>query len=89
MSDTGNTLLGTTKRPGDTRFARMMSNLEAALRRYDPRGRNAEASKATQEWRFRLLQDMARTDEVCDLLDNNPTLASRWNKLERKMAGLS
>lgn len=69
-------------------FKRKLRNLEQAHRNYNPRGRNAEGSRHSIEWRFQSLRDLTRLDEVCDLLDNNPRLAERWNRMERHMAGL-
>lgn len=69
-------------------FKRRLTNLEAAWRNRSNWSRNAAGSQAGAEYRYRLLREMARTDAVCDLLDNNPKLAARWNRMERRMVGL-
>jgi hypothetical protein len=68
-------------------FRRRLTNLEAAWRNRSNWGRNV-GSQAGAEYRYGLLCAMARTGEICDLLDNNPKLAARWNRMERRMVGL-
>ena len=71
------------------RFERKLRNLENAWRRRHQNGRNAESSDRARAWRYSELQALvAGSDEVCDTLDNSPKLAERWNRMERRMAGL-
>lgn len=78
-------------------FERRLRNLESAWRRLDRgelTGRNAAASDATRAWRYRELRDAvaadARTDQapLCAFLDNHPTVAGRWDRIERRSVGL-
>jgi hypothetical protein len=72
-------------------FTRELRNTESQYRRMDSgtlTGRNADASADSLSWKLRRLRDLARTDAVCDALDANPKLAARWNRIERRAAGL-
>jgi Ser/Thr protein kinase RdoA (MazF antagonist) len=51
-------------------------------------GRNSRSTGETLTWRYRHLEDLARTDEVLDALDADPRLAARWNAAERRFFGL-
>lgn len=73
-------------------FKRRLRNLESSYQRLDSgklTGRNAAGSDGTRALNYRLLSELARTDEVCDALDADPKLAARWNRMERRQAGLS
>jgi len=56
-------------------------------------GRNSESTERTLEWHIRSAQQMiaedARTDDapLCTYLDENPKLADKWNRLERRFFG--
>jgi len=74
-----------------TEFARLLTNLEGSYRRLDSgqlTGRNSTASDDTREMNFQKLAALARTDEVCDALDADEKLARKWNRMERRHAGL-
>jgi hypothetical protein len=70
-------------------FARKLRNLEGMYARMgNLTGRNSDASDGYREMRFNELATMAHTDEVCDALDADEKLARRWNRMERRHAGL-
>ena len=70
-------------------FTRKLRNLEGMYHRMSNlTGRNSESSDRTREMRFQELAAMARTDEMCDALDSDDRLARRWNRMERRHAGL-
>lgn len=58
-------------------------------------GRNSASTDATLEWHVRAAQDLINTDArrtdanpLCDYLDQNTRLATKWNTLERRFYGL-
>lgn len=72
-------------------FTRKLRNLESAYRRLDGgqlTGRNSDSSDRTRAMQHADLAQLARTDSVCELLDADEKLAARWNRLERRGAGL-
>lgn len=72
-------------------FRRELRNTESQYRRRDSgelTGRNATASDDSLDWKLARLRELARTDEVCDALDADAWLAERWNRVERRAAGL-
>jgi hypothetical protein len=72
-------------------FKRELRNTESQYRRMDSgelTGRNADGSADRLNWKLNRLRELARTDEVCDALDADDKLAARWNRVERRAAGL-
>lgn len=70
-------------------FTRTLRNLEGMQRRASTLTRNHASSEKTRDMNLRRLRDMVATsDEVCDALDNDPRLAARYNRAERKELGL-
>lgn len=77
--------------PAVENFKRILSNLEGAYRRFDSgqlTGRNDSGSHGTRHMNFARLAELALTDSVCDALDADDKLAARWNRIERRNAGL-
>ncbi len=72
-------------------FKRELRNTESQYRRMDSgtlTGRNANGSSDSLDWKLNRLRELSRTDEVLDALDADEKLAARWNKVERRAAGL-
>jgi hypothetical protein len=64
--------------------------LEGSYRRLDNglnTGRNANASDDTRDWHWATLKQLLE-DGGYEVLDANRVLASRFNRLERRRAGL-
>lgn len=74
-------------------FQRKLRNLESAWRRQDNgelTGRNrSPIPAATRELDAAITAD-AHTDDapLCTFLDNNPKVAARWSRCERRNVGL-
>lgn len=78
------------------KFTRYLKSLEGMYYRLDKGisgGRNSASTDATMEARVREMQAAisadAHTDDtpLCSFLDDNPKVAARWNKVERRFFG--
>lgn len=78
-------------------FLRKLRNLESMYRRLDSgelTGRNSDASDAGREHAYCDLANLY--DEACadddnplpEYLDDNPSVAARWHRMERRCVGL-
>jgi hypothetical protein len=73
------------------RFERALRSVEGIYRRRDKgetTGRNATSTDLTLDHRLGELRGLLDCDEVTDALDARPGLARRWNRVERRVAGL-
>jgi len=78
-------------------FTRELRNLEGMFYRLDKgllTGRNSASSSDTMDYKYRRLRDAvaadARTEDapLCSFLDDNPKVAARWDRMERRSVGL-
>ena len=78
--------------PAGLAFARKLRNLEGMYRRLDSgelTGRNSSSSDGTRDMRYAELETLAGLAVVAAMLDADDRLAARWNRLERRHAGLA